>query len=160
MQRLIINAQQEAICGGETQLSPAHLLLGITHDADCTAAVALVALGVSLDALRSEIQTRIAPCPPDDNPNFHMSPRGKQVINDALYVARTLGDGTIETIDILIGIYSQVGADPTRGAIVPANTISSVTPSEILASQGITRARLWGLATNYHRGIGSNHWSE
>jgi len=152
MQQLIVYAQQEAMKREETQLSTAHLLLGITVDPYCTAAQALACLGVSLEKLWNEIHTKIPPCPPDDNPDFHMSPEGKQAINDALYVSRTMGDGTILTIHVLMGIYSQVGAYPAGNVAGQLRTTRTTTPSEILASLGVTRERLWRIASDYHRG--------
>ena len=152
MQQLIIYAQQEAIKRGETQLTSAHLLLATTLDPYCTASQALICLGVSLEQLWNEIHTKIPPCPPDDDPEFHMSPEGKQAINDALYVSRTLGDGTILTIHVLMGIYSQVGAYPAGNAAGQLRTTRTSSPSEILASLGVTRERLWRIASDYHRG--------
>lgn len=162
MQRLIVNAEQEAMKSGETQLSPAHLLIAIAEDSECTGAQALNALGISLDTLESELRNHISPCVPDGNSEFHMSPEGKQVINDALYVARTVGDGTILTIHVLIAIYSQVGAATATvqesSALVPANSVASATPTEILAGLGVTRERMWRLAHDYHRGLAAQHF--
>ncbi len=141
------------MANGETQLTPAHLLLAITQDGSCSASHALVHLGVKMDKLRQAIYDNIPPIGPDGNPEFHMSAMGKQSLNDALYIARTMGDGTILTLHILMGIFSQSDVSPYQNALVRPGQIVA-TPPEVLRSQGVTRERLWHVASEMHRGLG------
>jgi len=153
VQRTIARAQQIATIAGEAELSPAHLLLAISEDGACSGAQALIHLGVHLEVLRFEINGQIPPVPSDCVTPLQASLASTQAINEAAYIARTMGDGRIQTIHILMGIHSQVNAPSFTPGIVPSSSIIP-TARDILMSMGVTRHRLWAAASDYHRGYG------
>ena len=60
----VMAAQNEARAGGNDQIELAHLVLGLLVDPDALAAKAIVAQGVTLDAVRQAVTAGLRPRPP------------------------------------------------------------------------------------------------
>ena|SRR5690625_3241611 len=61
--RVVVLAQEEARLLNHNYIGTEHILLGLIHEGDGVAAKALESLGISLDAVREQVQEIICPLP-------------------------------------------------------------------------------------------------
>jgi ATP-dependent Clp protease ATP-binding subunit ClpC len=104
----VVLAQEEARLLGHNYIGTEHLLLGLLREDQGVAAAALHRLGVSLDAVRSDVKTIIgegpAAPPPGEVP---FTPRAKKVLELSLREALQLGHNYIGTEHILLGLVRE-----------------------------------------------------
>jgi hypothetical protein len=104
-------AQQEARRLGHDQLDPEHLLLGLIRQGEGVAVTALERLGISLDALRQQVEESIgrgqgAPA----GPIRPSRPRGQKVLNAALPEALVHDTTDMGTGHLLLAQFHDDGA--------------------------------------------------
>jgi ATP-dependent Clp protease ATP-binding subunit ClpC len=119
--RVVVLAQEEARELGHNYVGTEHILLGLIHEGNGIAAQALTALGVSLDATRTQIEAIIGRgelARVQDGP-IAFTPRTKKVLELASREAWDLGHNYIGTEHILLGLMREsdgVGAQVLNSA--------------------------------------------
>lgn len=104
----VVQAQPEAGALGHNYIGTEHLLLGLSAEDTGIAARVLKELGVSTDALRSEVARVIGRG--QDSGEEHrrpFTPRAKRVLELALREALQLGDAYIGTEHVLLGVVRE-----------------------------------------------------
>src|SRR5687767_15024159 len=120
-----------------------HILLGLIHEGEGVAAKALESLGISLPAVRTQVEEIIGHGGSAPAGHIPFTPRAKKVLELSLREALQLGHSDIGTEHILLGLLREgegvaaqvlvrLGADLTR---VRSRVI------ELLEGGGETRAR-------------------
>ena len=105
--RVVVLAQDEARMLNHDWIGTEHLLLGLIEEGGGVAARALESLGISLDAVRRQVEEIIGrgeQAPPEHMP---FTPRAKKVLELALREARALGHDYIGTEHILLGLIRE-----------------------------------------------------
>jgi ATP-dependent Clp protease ATP-binding subunit ClpA len=105
--QVVFYSQEEAQRLGEGYVSTEHLLLGITRDSQTTASRVLAQLGISLEAVRTEVEKGVARGDSIPSQDMTLTPRGKRVIDLAYEEARSLGDDYIGTEHLLLGLIRE-----------------------------------------------------
>ncbi len=105
--RVLVLAQEEARLLDHIFIGTEHLLLGLIHENDGVAAQALDSLGVTLDAVRSDVARRLGEghYPPGGAPPF--TPRAKKVLELSLRECLQLGHSFIGTEHLLLGLVRE-----------------------------------------------------
>ena len=105
--RVLVLAQEEARLLNHSFIGTEHILLGLIHEGEGLAAKALEALGISLEAVREEVEKTIGPAgsAPTGSPPF--TPRAKKVLELSLREALQLGHNYIGTEHILLGLVRE-----------------------------------------------------
>jgi ATP-dependent Clp protease ATP-binding subunit ClpC len=125
---VVVRSQAEARALHHDQITPEHILLGLTGDGAGLAVRALEALGISPDTVREQVEEAIGPRQPGESPSsghIPFTPQAKDVLAASPREARALGHGYIGTEHILLGLISAgdgtatqvltgLGADYTR----------------------------------------------
>jgi ATP-dependent Clp protease ATP-binding subunit ClpC len=102
-----------------------HILLGLIHEGEGVAAKALESLGISLEAVRSQVTEIIGEGQQAPSGHIPFTPRAKKVLELSLREALQLGHNYIGTEHILLGliregegvaaqVLTKLGADLTR----------------------------------------------
>ena len=84
-----------------------HILLGLIHEAEGVAARALEALGISLGAVRYQVEEIIGAGQSVPTGHIPFTPRAKKVLELSLREALQLGHGYIGTEHILLGLIRE-----------------------------------------------------
>ncbi|MDX6396313.1 MAG: ATP-dependent Clp protease ATP-binding subunit ClpC [Streptosporangiaceae bacterium] len=105
--RVVVLAQEEARMLSHNYIGTEHLLLGLLHEGEGTAAQALGALGIELDTTRQRLAeiTPMGTQPPSGHIRF--TPRAKKVLEHALREAQGLGHDYMGTEHILLGLLRE-----------------------------------------------------
>jgi ATP-dependent Clp protease ATP-binding subunit ClpC len=105
--RVVVLAQEEARRLDHNFIGTEHILLGLLHEGEGVAAVSLEALGISLDAVRRQVEATIGrgEAPPTDHIPF--TPRAKNVLELSLREALQLKHNYIGTEHILLGLIRE-----------------------------------------------------
>src|SRR4249920_1661767 len=105
--RVVVLAQEEARVLDHNYIGTEHILLGLIHEGEGVAARALESLGISLEAVRTQVQEMIGPG--DEAPTGHIpfTPRAKKVLELSLREALGLGHNYIGTEHILLGLIRE-----------------------------------------------------
>jgi hypothetical protein len=149
--RVLVLAQEEARLLNHDFIGTEHILLGLIVERDGIAAQALDALGISLDAVRENVEETIAMAgtPPSGSPPF--TPRAKKVLELSLREALQLGHSYISTEHLLLGLVREdegvattvlirLGADPERVRQEVINLMSGRQGQEGLGPRNIVNA--------------------
>ena len=123
--RVVVLAQEEARMLNHYYIGTEHILLGLIHEGEGVAAKALESLGISLDAVRQQVEEIIGQGQQAPSGHIPFTPRAKQVLELSRREAEQLGHNYIGTEHILLGLIregggvaAQVlvkhGADPNR----------------------------------------------
>jgi ATP-dependent Clp protease ATP-binding subunit ClpC len=106
--RAVVRAQEEARMLSHNYIGTEHLLLGLIDEGDGVAGKVLESLGISLDAVRQQIEEIIGrgqqPAPTGHIP---FTPRAKKVLELALREALQLDHKYIGTEHILLGLIRE-----------------------------------------------------
>ena len=84
-----------------------HILLGLIHEGEGVAAKALEELGISLDAVREQVQDIIGQGQQQPTGHIPFTPRAKKVLELSLREALQLGHSYIGTEHILLGLIRE-----------------------------------------------------
>ena len=105
--RVVVLAQEEARLLNHNYIGTEHLLLGLIREGEGVAARVLEALGVTLAAVRQEVEGIIGrgQQPPVEHVPF--TPRAKKVLELSLREALELGHEYIGTEHILLGLLRE-----------------------------------------------------
>lgn len=111
--RTIVLAQEESRLLRQNYIGTEHLLLGLVHEGEGVAAIALRDLGVDLEATRTAVETRTRTVVTGSPGHIPFTARAKKVIELSLREALQLGHNYIGTEHVLLGLIregSGVGA--------------------------------------------------
>ncbi len=84
-----------------------HILLGLIHEGEGVAAKALESLGISLEAVRSQVEEIIGQGQQAPSGHIPFTPRAKKVLELSLREALQLGHNYIGTEHILLGLIRE-----------------------------------------------------
>jgi ATP-dependent Clp protease ATP-binding subunit ClpA len=105
--RVVVLAQDEARMLNHNSIGTEHLLLGLIREGEGVAALALDALGISLEDARRDIEEIIGKGPAAPTGHIPFTPRAKKVLELALREALQLGHNYIGTEHILLGLIRE-----------------------------------------------------
>ena len=105
--RVIVLAQDEARLLNHNYIGTEHILLGLIHEGEGVAAKALEALGVTLEAVRTQVREIITEGSQAPTGHIPFTPRAKKVLELSLREALQLGHGYIGTEHILLGLLRE-----------------------------------------------------
>ena len=105
--RVVVLAQDEAKLLNHNYIGTEHLLLGLIHEGEGVAAKALEQMGISLEAVREEVEEVIGhgQTPPTGHVPF--TPRAKKVLELSLREALQMNHSYIGTEHILLGLVRE-----------------------------------------------------
>jgi hypothetical protein len=105
--RVVVLAQEEARFLNHNYIGTEHILLGLIHEGQGVAAKALESLGISLEAVRAEVEEIIGRGAEQPGGHIPFTPRSKKVLELSLREALELGHNYIGTEHILLGLLRE-----------------------------------------------------
>jgi ATP-dependent Clp protease ATP-binding subunit ClpA len=105
--RVVVLAQEEARMLNHNYIGTEHILLGLIHEGEGVAAKALESLGISLDAVRGQVEEIIGQGQAAPTGHFPFTPRAKKVLELSLREAKQLYSRHIGTEHILLGLIRE-----------------------------------------------------
>ena len=105
--QVVVLAQEEARMLNHNYIGTEHILLGLIHEGDGVAARSLESLGISLDAVRQQVEEIIGRGHQAPWGHIPFTPRAKKVLELSLREALQLGHGYIGTEHILLGLLRE-----------------------------------------------------
>ncbi|MBV9042249.1 MAG: ATP-dependent Clp protease ATP-binding subunit [Acidimicrobiia bacterium] len=105
--RVVVLAQEEARLLNHNYIGTEHILLGLIHEGEGVAAKALESLGISLEAVRNQVEEIIGQGGSSPSGHIPFTPRAKKVLELSLREALQLGHNYIGTEHILLGLIRE-----------------------------------------------------
>ena len=105
--RVVVLAQEEARSLDHNWIGTEHILLGLIREGEGVAAKALESLGISLDAVRQQVEEIIGRGQQPPSGHIPFTPRTKKVLELALRESQQLGHNYIGTEHILLGLIRE-----------------------------------------------------
>ncbi|HLJ07928.1 MAG TPA: Clp protease N-terminal domain-containing protein, partial [Acidimicrobiia bacterium] len=105
--RVVVLAQEEARLLNHNYIGTEHILLGLMHEGEGVAAKALESLGISLEAVRQQVEEIIGQGQQAPSGHIPFTPRAKKVLELSLREALQLGHNYIGTEHILLGLIRE-----------------------------------------------------
>ncbi len=105
--RVVVLAQEEARLLNHNYIGTEHILLGLIHEGEGVAAKALESLGISLEAVRAQVEEIIGHGGQAPSGHIPFTPRAKKVLELSLREALQLGHNYIGTEHILLGLIRE-----------------------------------------------------
>jgi len=145
--RVVVLAQEEARLLNHNYIGTEHILLGLIHEGEGVAAKALESVGISLEAVRSQVEEIIGQGGSSPSGHIPFTPRAKKVLELSLREALQLGHNYIGTEHILLGLIREgegvaaqvlvkLGADLSRVRQQVIQLLSGYAGSKEGAAQG------------------------
>jgi ATP-dependent Clp protease ATP-binding subunit ClpC len=125
-QKALYFAQQEAIGLGHDYIGTEHLLLGLLHESEGVAAKGLLAVNITIETIRSEVE-KLVGRGNVTNSQVSYTPRAKRCIELAINVAADLGHNYVGTEHLLLGLLQEgegLAAQLLDGLDVDVNVLS------------------------------------
>jgi hypothetical protein len=104
---VVVLAQEEARLLNHNYIGTEHILLGLIHEGEGVAAKALESLGISLEAVRAQVEEIIGHGGTAPSGHIPFTPRAKKVLELSLREALQLGHNYIGTEHILLGLIRE-----------------------------------------------------
>ena len=126
-----------------------HILLGLIHEGEGVAAKALESLGISLEAVRAQVEEIIGHGGQAPSGHIPFTPRAKKVLELSLREALQLGHNYIGTEHILLGLIREgegVAAQVLTKLGADLNTVRQTVMNLISGSRPITGSSLFSRA--------------
>jgi ATP-dependent Clp protease ATP-binding subunit ClpC len=105
--RVVVLAQREAQLFDHNYIGTEHILLGLIHEGEGSAAKALESLGISLEAVRQQVEEIIGRGDVAPSGHIPFTPRTKKALELSLREALQLGHKEIGTGHILLGLVHE-----------------------------------------------------
>ncbi len=105
--RVVVLAQEEARLLNHNYIGTEHILLGLIHEGEGVAAKSLESLGISLEAVRQQVEELIGQGGSSPSGHIPFTPRAKKVLELSLREALQLGHNYIGTEHILLGLIRE-----------------------------------------------------
>ena len=112
--RVIVLAQEEARRLDHNYIGTEHILLGLIHERPGVAAKALESLGISLQAVRAQVEEIIGQGQSAPTGHVPFTPRAKKVLELSLREALQFGHNYIGTEHILLGLIARARGLPPK----------------------------------------------
>ncbi|NDA88565.1 MAG: AAA family ATPase, partial [Actinobacteria bacterium] len=139
--------QEEARMLNHNYIGTEHILLGLIHEGEGVAAKGLESLGISLEAVRSQVEEIIGQGQQAPSGHIPFTPRAKKVLELSLREALQLGHNYIGTEHILLGLIREgegvaaqvlvkLGADLSRVRQQVIQLLSGYQGKEAVAAGG------------------------
>jgi ATP-dependent Clp protease ATP-binding subunit ClpC len=125
-QKALYFAQQEATGLGHDYIGTEHLLLGLLHETEGVAAKGLLAVNITIETIRSEVE-KLVGRGNVANSQISYTPRAKRCIELAINVAADLGHNYVGTEHLLLGLLQEgegLAAQILDGLDVDVNVLS------------------------------------
>jgi len=104
---VVVLAQEEARLLNHDYIGTEHILLGLIHEGEGVAATALESLGISLEAVRQQVQEIVGQGELAPSGHVPFTSRAKKVLELSLREAKRLGHNYIGTEHILLGLVRE-----------------------------------------------------
>ena len=151
--RVVVLAQEEARLLNHNYIGTEHILLGLIHEGEGVAATSLESLGISLEAVRGQVEEIIGQGQSAPTGHIPFTPRAKKVLELSLREAKQLGHNYIGTEHILLGLVREgegvaaqvlveLGADLPRVRQQVIQVLSGYAGGTVAAEQAGARTRL------------------
>jgi len=105
--RVVVLAQEEARLLEHGYIGTEHLLLGLIHEGEGVAAKTLESMGISLDAVRQQVEVIIGRGQHAPSGHIPFTPRAKRVLELSQRESDQLGHHSIGTEHILLGLVRE-----------------------------------------------------
>ncbi len=105
--RVVVLAQEEARMLRHDYIGTEHILLGLIHEGEGVAAIALDKLDISLGAVQEQVEEIVGPGHAAPTGHIPFTPRAKKVLELSLREALQLGHNYIGTEHILLGLIRE-----------------------------------------------------
>ena len=105
--RVVVLAQEEARMLNHNYIGTEHLLLGLIRESEGVAAKALESLGISLDAVRQQVEEIIGQGQQAPSGHIPFTKRAKKALEMSLRESVQLGHNYIGTEHILLGLIRE-----------------------------------------------------
>jgi ATP-dependent Clp protease ATP-binding subunit ClpA len=105
--RVVVLAQEEARRLDHNYIGTEHILLGLISEGEGVAARALNSIGISLDAVRQQVEEIIGRGQQEPPGHIPFTPRAKKVLELSLRESKQLGHNYIGTEHILLGLIRE-----------------------------------------------------
>jgi ATP-dependent Clp protease ATP-binding subunit ClpC len=105
--RVVVQSQLEARTRNQNYIGTEHLLLGLTSDSGCVGARTLESLGISLAAVRQQVEEHIGQGLRSPSGHIPFTPRAKKVLELSLREAMQFRHGYIGTEHVLLGLIRE-----------------------------------------------------
>ena len=105
--RVVVLAQEEARLFNHNYIGTEHILLGLIHESEGVAALALESLGISLEDVRAQVQEVIGHGAEAPAGHIPFTTRAKKVLELSLHEGIELGHNYIGTEHILLGLVRE-----------------------------------------------------
>ena len=105
--RVIVLAQEEARSFNHNYIGTEHILLGLIQEGECVAAKALESMGISLEAVRQEVEEIIGRGSQLHVGHIPFTPRAKKVLELSLREGLQMGHKYIGTEFLLLGLIRE-----------------------------------------------------
>jgi predicted ArsR family transcriptional regulator len=105
--RVVVLAQEEARRLDHDYIGTEHILLGLISEGEGVAARALKSLGISLDAVRQQVEEIIGRGQQEPPGHIPFTPRAKKVLELSLRESQQFGHNYIGTEHILLGLIRE-----------------------------------------------------
>jgi ATP-dependent Clp protease ATP-binding subunit ClpC len=105
--RVVVLAQEEARLLSHNYIGTEHILLGLVREGEGIAAKALGSLGISLEAVRQQVEEIIGRGQQEPSGHIPFTPRAKKVLELSLSEAHRLGHNYIGAEHILLGLIRE-----------------------------------------------------
>jgi ATP-dependent Clp protease ATP-binding subunit ClpC len=151
--RVVVLAQEESRMLKHNYIGTEHILLGLAHEGEGVAALALESLNISLEAVRQQVEEIIGLGQAAPTGHIPFTPRAKKVLELSLRESLQLGANYIGTEHILLGLIREgdgvaaqvlqtLGADlgRARHAVIQLLSGSTASASEEISTKRWTPA--------------------
>jgi ATP-dependent Clp protease ATP-binding subunit ClpC len=105
--RVVVLAQEEARALSHNYIGTEHILLGLIHENEGVAAKSLESIGISLDAVRTQVEEIIGKGRITPSGQIPFTPRAKKVLELSMRESIQLGHNYIGTEHILLGLIRE-----------------------------------------------------
>jgi len=128
---VVMAAQNEARAAGNDEISPAHLVLGLLCEPDDAAVQAIVAQGVTTDAVRDAVTATLPPAADDLPTLIPFDGKAKKVLELTFREALRLGHDEVGTGHVLLALLELEGGE---GALSGLGVEKATAESHVAAS--------------------------
>src|SRR2546430_1332906 len=151
--RVVVLAQEEARMLNHNYIGTEHILLGLIHEGEGVAAKALESLGISLEAVRQQVEEIIGQGQQAPSGHIPLTPRAKKVLELSLREALQLGHNYIGTEHILLGLIREGEGVAAQVLVKLGADLNQVREPEILKDKQLYTLDLGALvAGSRYRG--------
>ena len=142
--RVVVLAQDEAKMLNHNYIGTEHILLGLIHEGEGVAAKALEQMGISLEAVRAQVEEVIGHGQTQPTGHIPFTPRAKKVLELSLREALQMNHSYIGTEHILLGLIREgegVAADTLIKLGADLNRVRNTVLQLLSGYQGTTEGQ-------------------